>query len=89
MSHDLMLSNEGFFISHVICISVLFFADDIILVSRTAAGLKRLLAIAQKHALILKLEISEEKSQIISPKNESWNLSMKDGSNISLKQVLH
>ena len=56
MSHDLILSNEGFFISHVICISVLFFADDIILVSRTAAGLKRLLAMAQKHALILKLK---------------------------------
>jgi len=89
MSHDLMLSNEGFYIGPVICISVLFFADDIVLVSRTAAGLLRLLALAQKHALILKLDISEEKSQIISPKNKNWNLSMGDGSKISLKQVLH
>ena len=77
MSHDLMLSNEGFYIGSVICISVLFFADDIILVSRTAAGLVRLLALAQKHALILKLDISEEKSQIISPKNKNRKIASK------------
>ena len=89
MGHDLMFANEGFYLTAKLCVSFLFFADDIILISRTARGLKRLLELVQHHAMDLKLEISEEKSQVISPSQDRWNITSEDGSVISLKQVLH
>ena len=89
MGHDLMLASEGFFLTAKLCVSFLFFADDIILISRTARGLKRLLELVQHHAVDLKLEISEEKSQVISPSQDRWNIARNDGSVISLKQVMH
>ena len=89
MGHDLMLSTEGFLLFSGIVVSSLLFADDLFLVARSACGLQRLLIIVQSHALELKLDISVEKSQVISPAaGESWDILFADGSSASLKQVL-
>ena len=65
LGHDLCKSGEGFDIEDVNICS-LFFADDIVLLSPTAAGLKNLLAITQKHFKLLKLSFSKTKTQVIS-----------------------
>ena len=68
--------------------SALLFADDIFLVSKSAAGLKRLLNLVNGHCQQLKLLVSEEKSQVISPTTDVWELFGEDGPMASLKQVL-
>ena len=50
---------------HGVCISALFFADDIVLFSPTAKGLKFLIKIVKKHCDLLKMTISESKSKVI------------------------
>ena len=65
LGHELSSSGEGFDIEDA-NISSLFFADDIILLSPSAQGLKRLLAITQKHFKLLKLSFSKSKTQVIS-----------------------
>ena len=40
------------------------------------------------HCSMLKLKISEEKSKIISPTDDSWDLFEEDGQRTSLKQVV-
>ena len=47
--------------------SGLLFADDLVLVGQTAVGLQSLLNLVKKRFDLLKLTISHEKSQIISP----------------------
>ena len=65
LGNDLCKSGEGFDVEDVNICS-LFFADDIVLLSPTAAGLKKLLAITQKHFKLLKLSFSKNKTQVIS-----------------------
>ena len=89
MGHDLMLSTEGCLLFSGIVVSSLLFADDLFLVARSSLGLQRLLILVQSHALELKLDISVEKSQVISPAaGESWDILLADRSSASLKQVL-
>ena len=88
IGHDLMTNTDGFLLGDRLPISGLLFADDIILISRSAGGLKRLLNIVHSHCNTLKLDISEEKSKIISPADDSWDLIEGDGGRISLKQVV-
>ena len=65
LGHDLCQSGEGFVIGDVnIC--ALFFADDIVLLSPKAQGLKILLEITRKHFKLLKLSFSKNKTQVIS-----------------------
>ena len=71
---DITSSNVGFTIGSVM-ISGLLFADDIVLVSRSAKGLKSLLGIVKSGFDSLKLLISHDKSQIVSPEDIEWNLS--------------
>ena len=84
---DIMLSQLGFSLGSI-CVSGLLFADDIVLIARTSAGLKMLLALVKSRFDELKLTISEDKSQVISPEDESWDL-LDSSSNVemSLKQV--
>ena len=89
MGHDLMEATEGFPLYSGVIVSSLLFADDLFLVARTSLGLQKLLRLVQSHALDLKLDISVEKSQVISPAaGESWDILLADGSIANLKQVL-
>lgn len=87
VGNDINLSQLGFMIGKV-CISGLLFADDLVIVARSAAGLKALLAIVKRGFDKLRLSISVEKSQVISPTDDDWNL-FDDSDNLvlSLDQV--
>ena len=71
---DLEGCREGFKIGNLI-ISVLFFADDIILISSTPQGLHRMLASCERHSRLLRMSISEKKSMVISASSDAWILS--------------
>ena len=66
MGQELSDMTEGFRIGNV-TIQGLFFADNIILISRTSEGLKHLLQRANVHCQRLKLELSVKKSKVLSP----------------------
>ena len=70
---DIATSGVGFSLGSVV-VSGLLFADDIVLVSRSPDGLKSLLDVVKEGFDKLKLVISHDKSQIISPEDVDWNL---------------
>ena len=70
---DIHSSELGFAVGNT-CVTGLLFADDIVLISKSAAGLQRLLTIVKKRFDLLKLTISHDKSQIISPDDAAWDL---------------
>ena len=61
--------------------SGLLFADDIILISRTAGGLRRLFRLVKDHCdkLLLEINTGEGKSEVISPSDDVWELIDGDG----------
>ena len=71
MSKDLHASNLGVLL-HKVCISCIFFADDIVLVSRDADGLRQLLTIVQKHCIAMKMTLSVTKSKVMSSYHDIW-----------------
>ena len=73
LGHELCKSGEGFDIEDV-NIPALFFADDIVLLSSSAQGLKRLLEITRRHFQILKLSFSRKKSQVISESTTDFTI---------------
>ena len=68
---DIFLSNLGFSLGNV-CISGLLFADDLVLIARSAIGLKSLLKLVKKGFDALKLTINCDKSKVISPEDHDW-----------------
>ena len=74
IGHDLSSAGEGFLLGDSLNVSGLLFADDIVVVARSAAGLKRLLNLVNRHCERLKLVISEEKSQVVSPSDDLWEV---------------
>ena len=88
IGHDLTTAGEGFLLGNNLTVSGLLFADDIVVVAKTAAGLKRLLNLVNRHCEQLKLLVSEEKSQVVSPTDDYWAIFGEDGLVASLKQVL-
>ena len=88
IGHDLAMVDEGFLLGEKLRVAGLLFADDIILVAKSAEGLRRLLSLVNSHCQRLKLTISQKKSQIISPSAEIWELFDEEGQVIALKQVL-
>ena len=84
---NMHLSQSGFYIERV-CISGLLFADDLLLVSRTANGLKKLLKLVKKGFDALKLTINCGKSNVISPEDHEWIISENESdSQLILSQV--
>ena len=65
LGYELSNCGEGFDLQGVNICS-LFFADDIVLFSPTAKGLKTLIKIVKKHCDMMKMSISESKSKVIS-----------------------
>ena len=89
IGHDLSTDEDGVLLGDRMRIAGLLFADDIIVVSESAEGLKRLLLMVHGHCCQLKLQISQEKSQVISPADEVWELFGDEGVEVAMKQVLH
>ena len=88
LGSSLHSSNLGFQLGSLV-ISSLLFADDIVLIAKTAADLLVLLSIVQEQCSSLKLVISTEKSEIISPTDAEWQLFDDQRAPIlSLKQVV-
>ena len=73
MSKDLHESGLGVKL-HKICISCLFFADDIVLVARDSDGLRVLLDIVQRHCVELDMKLSVSKSKVMSNTQDVWEL---------------
>ena len=73
LSRDLVASRLGIILRKV-CVSVLFFADDILLISKTPEGLRTLHEIVQKHCSSLKMSISITKSKVMSCCNDLWEI---------------
>ena len=75
---ELEEAEVGFKLGRIV-VSALFFADDVVLISRTGDGLKKLLSISSEHCRRMKMEISTKKSQVVSPIKDTWDLYGEDG----------
>ena len=74
-----------------LCVSGLLFADDIVLISRSAEGLRNLFRIVKHHCdkLLLEVNTGEGKSEVISPNDDLWEIFDLDGNvELSLRQVV-
>ena len=90
LGEDLAAAKEGFIVGDIV-VSSLLFADDILLLSRTADGLKNLFRIAKSRCdrLLLEVNTGDGKSEVISPTDDIWEILDDDGEvELSLKQVL-
>ena len=93
MGHDLSLSSDGFKLGRV-CVSGLFFADDLVLLSPTSEGLLRLLQMVKRHTDLLKMELNtgKDKTEVVSPDGQAgdqWHvLNDKQEPVLSLNQVV-
>ena len=79
MSRDLVASRQGVTL-HRVCISVILFADDIVLVGSTVQGLQLLQDIVQHHCNIMKMKLSISKSKVMSYCDRRWEL--RDGDEV-------
>lgn len=73
MSRALSSSNLGVTL-YTVCVSALFFADDFVLIARTAEGLRELQRIVQHHCSVLRMKISISKSKVMSSSHDVWEL---------------
>ena len=73
VGNDICMSQLGFMVGSI-CVSGLLFADDLVLIARSGDGLKNLLALVHRGFDRLRLTISTEKSQIVSPDDDSWDI---------------
>ena len=73
-----MKSGEGVRLGNI-TIPALFFADDVVLVASSAAGLSRLMKISEEETGKMKLTISESKSKVVSRGDQRWEPHDKDG----------
>ena len=87
MSKDLHSTELGVLLRKV-CVSCLFFADDIVLVARDADGLRRLRDIVQHHCSLLDMKISVSKSKVMSSTQDVWELFQDDEVVGALDKVL-
>ena len=87
MGRDLHDSKMGF-ILHRMCISSLFFDDDIALIARDADGLRMLRDIVQKHCKELNMTLSVSMSKVMSTAHDLWELFECDAVIGTLEKVL-
>ena len=73
MSRDLVASNLGVLLRKI-CVSALLFADDIVLIGKSAEALRSLHRIIQKHCASLRMKLSISKSKVMSCSNDVWEL---------------
>ena len=73
LSRALTASNLGVKLYTVI-VSALFFADDFVLIARTADGLRQLHRIVQLHCSRLRMTLSISKSKVMSSSHDVWEL---------------
>ena len=67
------ISEKGFKLGNVV-ISGLLFADDLVIVARSSSALKSLLSLVKTGFDKLKLTINVQKSQVISPADDVWEV---------------
>ena len=90
IGEDLMASKEGIMISDI-CLSGLLFADDILLISCSAEGLKNLFRIVKHRCdqLLLEVNTGEGKTEVVSPGDDFWEIFDDEGNvELSLRQVV-
>ena len=71
-----------------ICVSILLFADDIVLISNSPEGLRHLQEIVQKHVKELKMKLSVKKSKVMSCSSDLWEILDEDEIIGCLEKVL-
>ena len=87
LGQDLSVQTHGVKLFRV-CVSALFFADDIVLIARTAEGLRLLLRIVQHHCTDLKMSLSVTKCKVMSKSKDSFEVWQGDEVCGSLDKVL-
>ena len=87
LGQDLSMQTQGVKLFRV-CVSGLFFADDIVLIARTADGLRVLLKIVQKHCIDLKVNLSVTKCKVMSKSSDSFEVYQDEEVVGSLDKVL-
>ena len=87
LSRELASSNLGVLL-YKVNVSALFFADDFVLIARTAEGLRELLRIVQRHCTGLRMKLSISKSKVMSTSQDVWELFEGDGIVGCLEKVL-
>ena len=87
MGFELTRADVGFKLNRV-TVNGLLFADDIILIARTEEGLRELLCLVQRHFKELKLEMSVEKSKVMSSSQMMWDIQVDDEVAGCLEKVL-
>ena len=87
MGQDLSLSTEGVKMYKIV-VSGLFFADDVVLVARSAQGLRNLLELVQFHCKDLRMQLSPKKCKIMSKSGEDFTIELEDESEFCLEKVL-
>ena len=78
VGNDINTSQLGFKLGNVV-VSGLLFADDLVLVAKSSSALKSLLNLVKTGFDKLKLSISVQKSQVISPADEAWEVVDEEG----------
>ena len=73
MSRALASSKHGVML-YTVCVSALFFADDFVIIARTAEGLRELQKIVQHHCSRLRMKLSISKSKVMSSSHDVWEL---------------
>ena len=85
---DLTSSSIGCEVGNLL-LSGLLFADDIVLMAKTPDGLKELISLVNNHCVALRMDVSVEKSQVVSPDGEGIWDGIGDGEHVlNLKSVL-
>ena len=89
IGEDIVDSQEGIMIGDVF-VSGLLFADDIVLISRTTDGLKRLFKTVKQRCdqLLLDINTGEGKTEVVSPTDQIWDIFSEDVVELSLRQVV-
>ena len=88
MSRELAASKLGVLLKKI-CISVLFFADDIALIAKTPEGLRKLHHIVQEHCSSLNMKLSTSKYKVMSSCSDAWELFEEDEIIGCLEKVLN
>ena len=73
LGQDLSRQTQGVKL-YSMCVSALFFADDIVLIARTADGLRSLLRVVQEHCADLKMSLSVTKCKVMSRSSDSFEV---------------